>query len=144
MRLIEENILPVCEVICSRLDHTVGSLSRVAGCPSLCDLPSVPPAESVKVMAAVLRAVLGQAVEETGLPSTGELHSARHSFASHLIGTGAPITAVRVLLGHAELTRTYICAHTTTDVRENVGKLDSVGISASPRKQEGAVIEEVL
>ena len=39
---------------------------------------------------------------------------------------------------------TNIYAHTTTDVREIVGKLDSVRISASIRKQEGAVIEEVL
>ena len=68
MRLIEENILPVCEEICSRLNQ----------------------------------------------------------------------------LGHAELTTTNIYAHTTTDVREIVGKLDSVRISASIRKQEGAVIEEVL
>ena len=83
-------------------------------------------------------------VEEAGLPSTGDFHSARHSFASHLIGTGAPLTAVRDLMGNAELTTTNIYAHSVSDVREIVERLDNGGKSASPRKQESAVDEEVL
>jgi integrase len=82
-------------------------------------------------------------VEEAGLPSTGEFHSARHSFASNLLGTGAPITAVRDLLGHAELTTTNLYAHSVSDAREIVGRLDSIGKSANPRKQESTGDGEV-
>jgi integrase len=83
-------------------------------------------------------------VEEAGLPSTGEFHSARHSFTSHLLGAGAPITTVRDLLGHAELTTTNLYAHDVSDAREIVGRLDSVGKPASPRKQENVKDGEAL
>lgn len=44
--------------------------------------------------------------------------------------------AVRDLLGHAELTTTNIYAHSVSDAREIVGRLENVGKSANPRKQE--------
>jgi integrase len=83
-------------------------------------------------------------VEEAGLPPTGEFHSTRHSFASRLLDEGAPITAVRDLLGHAELTTTNLYAHDVSDAREIVGRLDKVGKPATPRKQENAKDGEAL
>ena len=64
---------------------------------------------------------------------------ARHLFASPLIREGAPITMVRGLLGHAELTTTNIYAHTVTDARAVIGRLDA----APPRKQKGVVEGEI-
>jgi len=83
-------------------------------------------------------------IEEAGLPSTGEFHMARHSFASHLLGNGAPITAVRDLLGHAELTTTNISSHNVTDSRAIIGRLDNQGKAATPRKQGNTQEGEIL
>lgn len=83
-------------------------------------------------------------VEAAGLPPTGEFHSTRHSFASRLLDEGAPITAVRDLLGHAELTTTNLYAHDVSDAREIVGRLDKIGKPASPRKQEIAAEGDTL
>lgn len=38
-------------------------------------------------------------------------HMLRHTFASHLAMAGAPLTAIKALLGHADLTTTMRYAH---------------------------------
>jgi integrase len=83
-------------------------------------------------------------VEAAGFPSTGEFHTLRHSFASHLFDMGAPATDVRDLLGHAELTTTNIYAHPVSDAKAIVRQLDRLGKSANPRKQEGIESRDVL
>jgi len=84
-----------------------------------------------------IRSRFRKCVEAAGFPPTGEFHTLRHSFGTHLHDTGAPITAVRDLLGHAELTTTNLYAHSVADVQEVVGKPDSIGKTANPRKQAG-------
>lgn len=51
---------------------------------------------------------------------------------------------VRDLLGHVELTTTNLYAHSVSDAKEYVGKLDRTGISATPRKQREAAEAETL
>ncbi len=82
-------------------------------------------------------------VEEAGLPLTGEFHSRRRSFASHLLKAGAPITSVRDLLGHAELAMTNKYAHSVEDAREVIGRLEHLGRDAGPRKQENGESAEI-
>jgi len=47
-------------------------------------------------------------------------HDLRHSYASHLVMSGAPIKAVQELLGHRDLTTTQKYAHLTPDCKKAV------------------------
>ena len=54
-------------------------------------------------------------------------HALRHSFATHLINNGAPINAIKDLLGHSSLAATQIYAHNTIE------KLKEVHRQAHPK-----------
>ena len=68
--------------------------------------------------------------ENLGKVSTNQRkgpHSLRHTFATHLINNGAPINAIKELLGHSSLAATQIYAHNTID------KLKEVHRQAHPK-----------
>lgn len=54
-------------------------------------------------------------------------HTLRHSFATAMLNNGAPIEAIKELLGHANLTATQIYTHTTYE------KLNKIYKQAHPR-----------
>ena len=84
-----------------------------------------------------IRRRFSKCIVEAGFPATGKFHLARHTFTSNIIEEGAPLTMVRDLLGHVELTTTNLYAHSVSDAKEYIGKLDRIGKDANPRKQEG-------
>jgi integrase len=50
-------------------------------------------------------------------------HTARHTFASHLVMRGAPIKAVQELLGHSTIEMTMRYAHLSPDARREAVRL---------------------
>ncbi|NUN08052.1 MAG: site-specific integrase [Ignavibacteriaceae bacterium] len=65
-----------------------------------------------------------KACREAGLSEEIHFHSLRHSFGTNAIAKGAPITAVRDIMGHSSIQVTQIYAHTDERMlREAIEKL---------------------
>ena len=62
---------------------------------------------SVKGLSWVMR----QALKKTSITKKVNLHSLRHSFATHLLEDGLNIVTVKELLGHTEIATTMIYLH---------------------------------
>lgn len=78
---------------------------------------------TVRAIQNVVKAFLKQVGGDTGLST----HSLRHTFATHLLDSGADLMAVKELLGHASLSTTQIYTHTSKE------RLKKVYRQAHPR-----------
>lgn len=73
---------------------------------------------------------MARARKSLGLPATATPHALRHSFATHLLGSGADLRSLQELLGHASLGSTQI--YTKVDA----AKMLEAYRSAHPREND--------
>ncbi|MFA4995501.1 MAG: tyrosine recombinase XerC [Bdellovibrionales bacterium] len=101
----------------------------LAACPYAIegDKPVFVGARGEKLNPAVAERSLRSLRRQLGLPDTVTPHALRHSFATHLLASGADLRSLQELLGHSSLSTTQL--YTKVDIQQ----LSNVYRSAHPR-----------
>jgi len=82
-----------------------------------------------------LQKVFRQALLKAGIKKNAHLHSLRHSFATHLLESGASTRFIQVLLGHESSKTTEIYTQVTTFSLSKIqSPLDQMEIVSKPKK----------
>ena len=98
----KERLVPLLPVIRDALD------AYLAACPypPAADRPLFIGERGKRLQQAVVQKRVRELRHTLGLPESATPHSLRHSFATHLLGSGADLRSIQELLGHASLSTT--------------------------------------
>lgn len=78
-----------------------------------------------------VQVVYRRATRLAGVPGNGGIHSLRHSFATHLLEAGVPLTVIQRLLGHTTLVTTARYLHVRRETITGLhGLLEAIDLKA--------------
>jgi integrase/recombinase XerC len=100
----KERLVPVLPVICD----AIGRYIALCPYPLAPDMPLFLGAKGGRLSPRVVQLVMQRLRPALGLPDTATPHALRHSFATHLLSTGADLRQIQELLGHASLSTTQV------------------------------------